>query len=191
MNILMILFLAVGLSMDAFAVSVTNGMCYRLPLIKNAVYSGLTFGIFQGLMPLIGFFAGNTFSHVVERYDHWLALFLLGFIGARMVAGAVKEMKNPQENLPERVCSPKVLLLQGVATSIDALAVGVSLGVMQVNIFAAVSMIAATTFLFSFAGVVIGKKAGSLLKEKAEILGGIILIVIGLRIFIEHMLAAG
>lgn len=182
-----ILLLAVSLSMDAFAVSVTNGMCYRMPLFKNALFSGLTFGIFQGLMPLLGFFAGQSFSHIVERYDHWIALFLLGFIGARMVHEAVKEMRQPAETPVERVFSFKVLMLQGIATSIDALAVGVSLGVMQVNVFAAVSAIGVTTFLFSFGGVLIGKKSGSLLKEKAELLGGVILIIIGVKIFAEHM----
>lgn len=169
--------------MDAFAVSVTNGMCYKMPLLKNALYSGLAFGIFQGLMPLFGFFAGNSFSHIVERYDNWLALFLLGLIGAKMIVEAVKELKDTAGNVVERVFNPKILIFQGVATSIDALAVGVGLGVMQVNIFAAASIIAATTFLFSFAGVVVGKKAGGLLKEKAGILGGAILIIIGIRIF--------
>lgn len=169
--------------MDAFAVSVTNGMCYKMPLYKNALFSGLTFGVFQGLMPLIGFFAGSSFSHIVERYVNWLALFLLGFIGAKMIIEAVKELRSQSLNAVERVFKPKLLILQGIATSIDALAVGVGLGVMQVNIFVAASIITAVTFLFSFAGVVIGKKVGGLLKEKAEIFGGAILIIIGLRIF--------
>lgn len=170
--------------MDAFAVSITNGMCYKIPLMKNALYSGLVFGISQGLMPLIGFFAGNSFSHIVERYDNWLALFLLCLIGAKMIVEAVRELKSPEGNVVERIFSPKLLVFQGVATSIDALAVGVGLGVMQVNIFLAASIIAVTTFLFSFAGVVIGKKAGAPLKEKAGILGGVILILIGIRIFL-------
>lgn len=173
--------------MDAFAVSITNGMCYRMPVVKNALYSGLAFGIFQGLMPLIGYLAGISFSQVVERYDHWIALFLLGFIGIRMVLEAVKEARDPNEMDIDKAFSFKFLLVQSVATSIDALAVGVSLGVMQVNVIFAVATIAAVTFVVCFAGVFIGKRFGGLLKEKAAIAGGIILIMIGINIFLEHV----
>lgn len=186
MNIGMILLLAVSLSMDAFAVSMTNGMCYRINPLKNALYSGLAFGLAQGLMPLIGYFAGRTFADIVERYVHWVALILLGVIGAKMIIEAVRDLKRPEEDSHERKFSLKILIFQAVATSIDALAVGVSLGIMKVNLVLAASTIAATTFAFSFTGVLAGKKFGQILKEKAEILGGVILILIGVRIFLQH-----
>lgn len=174
--------------MDAFAISVTNGMCYRMKLWKNALYSGLAFGIAQGLMPLIGYFAGHTFSQVVDRYAHWVALIFLCVIGAKMVIEAVKDMKRPDNAVSNRSFALNVLIIQAIATSIDALAVGVSLGVYKVNLILAVTTIAAVTFILSFAGVFVGKKFGGLLKEKAEILGGIILILIGIRIFVSAML---
>lgn len=183
MDLLVIFLLAVGLSMDAFAISLTNGMCYRLPLAKNALYSGLAFGLSQGLMPLIGYYAGISFAQIVERYSAWIALILLSFIGIKMIITAVEESKHPEKRA-ERVFSFKILVMQAVATSVDALAVGVSLGFMKVSLWLSVSMIAATTFVFSFSGVLIGKKFGGLFKEKAEALGGIILIFIGLRIFL-------
>lgn len=187
LNIGMILLLAAGLSMDAFAVSVTNGMCYRINPLKNAMYSGLAFGLAQGLMPLIGYYAGSVFANIVERYVHWVALIFLGVIGLKMIIEAVKDMKRPDGSGTERSFSIRVLVFQAIATSIDALAVGVSLGVMKVNIMVAAATIAATTFAFSFTGVLIGKKFGQILKEKAEILGGAILILIGVRIFLEHI----
>lgn len=177
--------LAFGLAMDAFAVSVTNGMCYRMNTAKNALSSGLAFGLFQGLMPLIGYFAGHTFSGAIERFDHWIALLLLSLIGGKMIYEAIRDGKKP-ENCPTRAFSVKTLTLQAVATSIDALAVGVSLGVMQVDIFLSVGIIAAITFLCSFTGVLIGKRFGGWLQDKAEILGGVILILIGANIFLEH-----
>lgn len=183
----LIIFLAFGLAMDAFAVSVTNGMCYRIPLVKNALSSGLAFGLAQGLMPLVGYYAGLSFSSIIARIDHWLALGLLTFIGGRMLYDAYKDRKKPREQAAVKHFSPRLLCIQALATSIDALAVGVGLGVMQVNIFAAVGTIALITFLCSFSGVLIGKKFGQFLQDKAEVLGGVILIFIGMHIFIEHM----
>lgn len=188
MEIPILLVLAVGLSMDAFAVSVTNGMCYRIPLLKNALYSGLAFGILQGLMPLLGYYAGQSFLHMIERYDHWIALVLLCYIGIKMIAEAVKESKDSAKAFIEKEFSFKVLGIQAVATSIDALAVGISLGVMKAGLFLSVGIIAATTFIICFAGVIIGKKSGRFLREKAEVLGGVILILIGLNIFLSHII---
>lgn len=173
--------------MDAFAVSVSNGMCYRMPLWKNMLSSGAAFGFFQGLMPLAGYFAGHSFSRLIESVDHWIALILLGFIGGRMVYTAARELKKDACEVPPRTFSVKTLCLQAVATSIDALAVGVSLGIMQVNIWLAAGFIALITLFMSAAGVVIGKFFGKLLAGKAEILGGVILIIIGVHIFLEHM----
>ena len=172
--------------MDAFAVSVTNGMCLRVSLWKNALSSSLAFGLFQGIMPLIGYFAGHAFSELVERFDHWVALILLVLIGGKMIVEAVRESREPGGRAISGVFSYKTLAVQAVATSIDALAVGVGLGVMQVNLWFAVSVIAVTTFTLSFIGVIVGSRFGSLFKDKAEILGGVILILIGLKIFLEH-----
>jgi putative Mn2+ efflux pump MntP len=172
--------------MDAFAVSITNGMCYRMNTLKNALYSGLAFGLFQGIMPLIGYFAGATFSSAISSLDHWIALVVLGVIGGKMIWEAVKEMRNP-EACEIKAFSVRTLAVQAVATSIDALAVGVSLGIMQVDVFAAASLIAAITFGCSFLGVFIGKRFGGWLQDKAELLGGAILVLIGLKIFLEHM----
>jgi putative Mn2+ efflux pump MntP len=185
MNTPLLFLLAFGLAMDAFAVSVTNGIGCRMPVWKNALYSGLAFGIFQAGMPLIGYIAGNTFSAVIAQVDHWIALLLLSLIGGKMIVEATGRRKNP-ENHPPQVFRPQTLLLQAVATSIDALAVGVGLGVMQVNIVAAMWRIGVVTFLCSFTGVVFGKLFGGLLREKAELVGGIILVLIGFQIFAEH-----
>ena len=187
MQIYLLILLAFGLAMDAFAVSITNGMCYRMPVLKNALYSGLTFGLFQAAMPLIGFFAGSTFSGVIESFDHWIALILLSFIGGKMIVEVIKERRHPSKEELVREFSVKTLLVQGVATSIDALAVGVSLGLMQVNMAVAVGSIGVITFVCSYIGVCLGKKFGILFKDKAELLGGVILIGIGIRIFVEHM----
>lgn len=183
----MLVFLAFGLAMDAFAVSVTNGMCYRANPMKTALGSGLAFGFFQGMMPLVGYLAGHAFSDVIGVVDHWIALLLLGFIGGRMIAGAVRARQTPEDCPAERAFSLKTLSVQAVATSIDALVVGVGLGVMQVSLLTAVSVIAAITFCCSFAGVHIGRLVGGALGNKAEALGGCILVLIGLRIFLEHL----
>lgn len=182
-------FIALGLSMDAFAVSISNGICYRKAGIREAVITATTFGGFQALMALIGYFAGMTVKDTVESLDHWIALILLGFIGCSMIYGAIKEMRNPGRADCKPYCSAKDLMLQGVATSIDALAVGVSFAVIDTNIFAAVGFIGIVTFVCCLFGVPVGKKFGSLIKDKAEIFGGVILIIIGLKIFIEHMTA--
>ena len=186
--LLTILLLAFALSMDAFAVSITNGLCYReMSPAKNALYSGSAFGLFQGLMPLIGYFVGQAFAGFVHNVDHWIALILLGFIGGRMAWGAVRDILHPEAAVCS-VFSTRTLLVQAVATSIDALAVGVSLAMVGTNIFAAVAIIACITFLFSFCGVFIGHRFGGALGDKATLLGGIILISIGIRVFIDHII---
>ena len=188
LNLLMI---AVGLSMDAFAVSMTNGMCISRRCDKgrffgNALVWSAMFGLFQGLMPLLGYFLGKTFSDLISSIDHWIAFVLLAFIGGKMVWEALH---------PEKEESPSALpfgtiLTQAVATSIDALAVGVSFALLQVEIFSASGTIALTTFLFSVVGSYLGKAFGSLLKSKAEIFGGVVLVLIGLKILLEHTLFA-
>jgi len=186
MGIITLFFIALGLSMDAFAVSISNGICYKKIGIKEAVFTALTFGFFQAVMPLVGYFAGTQVSGLITSIDHWVALILLSFIGGTMIFGAIKDLRYPEACAINQRFTAKGLLMQGVATSIDALAVGVSLAVIRTNIWTAVSFIGMTTFVCSFAGVYIGKTFGCLLKEKAEIFGGCLLIVIGLKIFIEH-----
>ena len=183
MGIVTLLLLSVGLAMDAFAVSITNGLVYRKKGIHYAVYSAIAFGVFQGLMPIIGFFAGRTFSELISYADHWIALVLLGFIGGKMIYESLRP--HPQEEQMQSF-SVRLMVMQAVATSIDALAVGVSFAMIKVNIWLAALTIAAITFLVCLVGVLVGDRFGKLVQNKAEIFGGVILIGIGLKIFIEH-----
>jgi putative Mn2+ efflux pump MntP len=183
--------LAVGLSADAFAVSVTNGMCMKNIKFGWTLLIGLTFGLFQGAMPVIGYALGSRFTEHIKAYDHYIALILLGFIGGKMLFEGIRKKG-------ERCCNEKVLLMtfgtlmvQGVATSIDALAVGVSFAAMSVKIVSAAAFICCVTLALSIIAVKVGKKFGTLLNNKAEILGGFILISIGVKIFIEHTFFGG
>lgn len=181
-----IIVIGLGLSMDAFSVSVTDGLCGRNVGAKKAALIAFFFGLAQAVMPLIGYFAGSLFSQYISTVDHWIAFVLLGIIGLKMILEAVDHIKSP-EQCKQTELSLKTLFFQAIATSIDALAVGISLAALKVNVFLSVLMIGLITFVCSFAGVFIGKKMGGALKEKAEIFGGIILIVIGLKILIEHL----
>jgi len=185
MGYIELLLIAIGLSADAFAVSVTNGMCMKNIKLKWAFAIALTFGLFQGAMPVIGFALGSHFTEYITKYDHIIALILLGFIGGKMIIEAVKGNRTG-ENCKIAKLTFGTLMVQGVATSIDALAVGVSFVAMNVSIVNASSFICGITFILSFFAVIIGKKFGSFLNNKAEIIGGSILIIIGLKIFIEH-----
>lgn len=184
MGILELLLIAVGLSMDAFAVSVTNGLCKKNMNLKWTIGSALTFGLFQGVMPTLGYALGSTFTSYVERFDHIIALILLGMIGGKMLWDAFHEKEEGTEQ--NSSLSFGELMIQGVATSIDALAVGVTFSAMKANIVVSAGFIAAITFLLSLAAVWVGKKFGAVLNKKAEIAGGLILIGIGVKIFIEH-----
>ncbi len=179
--------LALGLSMDAFAVSVSNSMAYKGLRTRQAAVNSATFGLFQGVMPLLGFFAGRLFAQAVQAVDHWLAVVLLGFIGGKMIVEGIKALRSKEECKPAAAFSARVLLTQALATSIDALAVGISFAALAVNIWYAVAFIAVVTTVCSFLGSLLGKSFGALLGEWAEVLGGVILVGIGLRIFIEHM----
>ncbi len=194
MGIIDILLTGVGLSMDAAAVSMTNGMNEPKMKLPKILLIALFYGVAQGLMPLIGYYAGSLFADFVAKIAPWVALVLLGFIGGKMIFEAIRAFrkeKNGEEVEAAKPLSIGALTVQTIATSIDALAVGVSLvaldtsGALAVNIFVAVSMIAATTFVISLASVFIGKKFGELLSDKAELVGGLILVAIGLKIFIE------
>ena len=183
--------LGISLAMDAFSVSITNGMqCPRFKF-RHALADGATFGIFQGLMPMIGLFLGLSCLKYIQPIDHWIAFVLLGGIGFNMIRGALK--KEDEEECANNPFTCKNLLIQGVATSIDALAVGVGfsteLSGYGEGIFTA-AIIGVATMVISTAGVYIGKLFGGLLKQKAEIFGGAILIAIGLKILIEHLFFA-
>lgn len=184
MGILEILLIGIGLSMDASAVSATNGMCYKKLTLKDILMMAFAFGVFQGVMPLIGYFAGTFFTAQISTVDHWIALVLLCFIGAKMLWDGF----HHDSECTVKPFGIKLLLLQAIATSIDALAVGVSFAAVNTNIYFAVSVIAITTFIMSIGAVWVGRKIGDKLNSKAEILGGAILIIIGVKIFLEHVL---
>ncbi|MBO5247692.1 MAG: manganese efflux pump [Clostridia bacterium] len=187
-ELIQVFLLALGLSMDAFAVSVSDGICYSRERKKLAL-SAISFGAFQALMPLIGYFAGATFSRYVEVVDHWIALILLGFLGGKMLAEAIQSLRNPEQACDTRPFTYRLILTQSVATSIDALAAGVTLAVAfpHTNPYLAVSLIGIVTALCCLFGAFAGKKFGALVKDKAAVFGGIILIAIGIKIFVEHM----
>ena len=175
--------IAVGLSMDAFAVSICKGLSVRRLKPKHVLIAGLYFGGFQALMPLLGYFLGKQFQSLITSADHWIAFILLGLIGFNMI----REDKNgDEENLNDSM-GVKAMLPLAVATSIDALAVGITFAFLQVQIAPAVSFIGVTTFLLSAAGVKIGNVFGMKYKAKAELFGGIVLILMGLKILLEHL----
>lgn len=176
--------LAVGLSMDAFAVSICKGLSVSKVRPKHMLICGLYFGGFQMLMPLIGYLLGVNFRSMIASVDHWIAFVLLALIGANMLRESFS--KDKDENV-DASFGVKTMLLMAVATSIDALAVGVTFAFLEVNIVPAVSFIGITTFVFSAAGVLIGNIFGTKWKNKAEFAGGAILILIGLKILIEHL----
>lgn len=179
--------IGVGLSMDAFAVSVCKGLNMRGKVnFKHAGIIALFFGGFQALMPLIGYFLGIGFEKYITKIDHWIAFVLLGFIGGKMVIEAIKEW-NAEEKQEEDRLEIKELLILAVATSIDALAVGITFAFLSVNIWSAISIIGVTTFILSLIGVVIGNKFGSKYKSKAELVGGLILVLMGAKILLEHL----
>lgn len=179
-----LLSLAVGLSMDAFAVSICKGLSVSKVCPKHMLICGLYFGGFQMLMPLIGYLLGVNFRSMIASVDHWIAFVLLSLIGANMLRESFS--KDKDENV-DASFGVKTMLLMAVATSIDALAVGVTFAFLEVNIVPAVSFIGITTFVFSAAGVLIGNIFGTKWKNKAEFAGGAILILIGLKILIEHL----
>ncbi len=175
--------LALGLSMDAFAVSICKGLGLGKIRPKHMALAGAWFGGFQALMPLIGYFLGRFFAEMITAYDHWIAFGLLAFIGGKMVWEAL----DPKEESVDGAMDGKTMFLLAVATSIDALAVGVTFAFLEVNILPAVLFIGATTFLCSAAGVKIGSVFGERYKQKAEICGGIVLVLIGLKILLEGL----
>jgi putative Mn2+ efflux pump MntP len=182
MGLLELFILAVGLSMDAFAVSICKGLSLGEIKPKHMITAGLWFGGFQAIMPLTGYLLGSIFADKVTKYAHWVAFILLLIIGGNMI----KESFGEDEEVDASM-NPKEMLLLAVATSIDALAVGVSFAFLKVNILAAVSFIGVVTFVFSGVGIGIGSIFGAKYKSKAEFVGGVILILIGLKILLEGL----
>lgn len=187
MGLFEILMIGVGLSMDAFAASVCKGLGMRRLNVKNMFVIALFFGGFQALMPCIGWFLGKQFESYITSVDHWVAFALLAFIGGKMIYDVFHE--NRKDCCCEKTdrLNIKEVFTLAVATSIDALAVGISFAFLQVNIVEAVSVIGITTFVLSIAGVVIGNIFGAKYEKKATLAGGIILILIGLKILLEHL----
>lgn len=179
-----LLLLAVGLSMDAFAVSVCKGLAMKKATLKAELTCGVWFGGFQALMPVIGFFLGALFADAIEAFDHWVAFILLAIIGVNML----KEALSQEEETASADMCVKTMFIMAVATSIDALAVGISLAMAgSVNILAAALLIGVCTFLLSAIGVKIGNVFGSRYEKKAQMAGGIILILLGVKILMEHL----
>ena len=183
MSFLELLLVAVGLSMDAFAVAVCRGLEMRRIDYRQALLIAVFFGGFQALMPVVGYLLGAGFEHYISAFDHWIAFALLAFIGGKMIWEAVRggEEEQPQE------LDLKMLLMMAVATSIDALAVGITFAFLGVDIVSSALLIACITFSLSFAGVVVGNRFGNRFERKAQVAGGVVLILIGLKILLEHL----
>lgn len=186
MHILEILLIAIGVSMDAFAVSICKGLACKEKPAKTAILCGVWFGIFQMIMPLIGYLIGSVFASYIESFDHWIAFVLLAFVGGKMLKDAIaKEVPDEDDDVHD-LSFTKMLIL-AIATSIDALAIGVTFAMVDINMFIAIPTIGIFTFTLSAIGSLIGRKFGEKHRKKATIAGGIILILIGLKILIEHL----
>ena len=183
MSLLELFILAVGLSMDAFAVSVCKGLSVRRGSMKQALTVGIWFGGFQALMPFLGYLLGITFSSLITNVDHWIAFVLLAFIGFNMI----REARSEEENESNDRFDFKTMLPLAVATSIDALAVGVTFAFLQVNIVPAVSFIGCITFILSAIGLKAGNIIGAKNRSRAEFAGGLVLILMGIKILLEHL----
>ena len=183
MGLVELFLLAVGLSMDAFAVAVCKGLALRESKLRHMALVGLWFGGFQALMPVIGYLLGVQFKDAITAIDHWIAFFLLAVIGGNMIREAFSKEEEPAD----ASLTPKKMLPLAVATSIDALAVGVSFAFLDVQIGLAASFIGIITFLLSGAGVKVGSLFGMKYKQRAELVGGVILILLGLKILLEHL----
>ncbi|OON95896.1 MAG: hypothetical protein ATN32_06845 [Candidatus Epulonipiscium fishelsonii] len=180
MELIELFMLAVGVSMDAFAVSICRGVKLKSTKVYYSLEAGMYFGGFQALMPVIGYFVGDKLSGVMQRFDHWIAFILLGIMGIKM-------LKEAFDNSDEETENNQSMLILAIATSIDALAVGLSLALLKINVITAALFIGIVTFIFSVMGIQIGARFGEKYKSKAEIIGGAILIFIGTNILMEHL----
>jgi putative Mn2+ efflux pump MntP len=184
MEIVTIIFIAFGLAMDALAVSIANAIATKTLRIHNALKMATFFGSFQAFMPLIGWLAGLSLKDFISGFDHWVAFWLLSLIGCKMIYESTKTESRRKENMPLNIY---VLLMLSVATSIDALAAGVSFALLKIFIVTPIMLIGTITFLLSFLGASIGNRLGRFFENKIEIAGGIVLISIGIKILIEHL----
>jgi putative Mn2+ efflux pump MntP len=184
MDIITIMFTAIGLAMDSFAVSITSGLTIRRVKIKDAARIAVFFGFFQAIMPVVGWLAGVSIIDLISGVDHWIAFLLLSLIGCRMIYESIKRGSKMKIINPLNLY---VLLMLSVATSIDALAVGLSFAFLRISIAIPIMVIGIITFLLSFLGVYAGKRFGHFFERKIEIAGGVILIGIGIRILVEHL----
>ncbi len=188
MGIIELLLIAVSLSMDAFAVAVCKGLNMRRINYRHTLVIALFFGGFQALMPFVGWLLGRNFEQYITSFDHWIAFALLGVIGGKMIFEALTEKDDSEEEAPHADgLDLKELTVMAIATSIDALAVGITFAFLRVNIVYSVSVIGVTTFLLSALGVLIGNRFGAKYKNRAELAGGVILVLIGVKILLEHL----
>ena len=184
MGLIEIIIIAIGLSMDAFAVSITLGLSVKKLKIRELLIPGIYFGFFQMLMPFIGYLAGINFAGKIQNLDHWVAFILLGIIGGKMI----KESFEKEDNkINEKSFSFLKMLLLAIATSIDALAVGITFAFFEINLLKTIIIIGLTTFCISICGVKIGNIFGTKFKSKAEFIGGAVLVLLGIKILIEHL----
>ncbi len=188
MDLVAVVIIAIGLSMDAFSVSIVSGLIYRQLGIRHALRMAIFFGMFQAVMPILGWLSGLSFRQYIQDYDHWVAFGILAIIGCKMIYEAFKTKSLEQKSDPMNLL---VLLTLSIATSIDALAVGVTLSLLTDLIITAVLIIGFITFVFSYVGVCIGKKFGHFFENKIEMAGGVVLIAVGMKILIEHLIANG
>jgi putative Mn2+ efflux pump MntP len=185
MDLISIFVIALGLAMDAFAVSITSGVTLKLFRAKSALRLAVFFGGFQAIMPFLGWLAGSTFHNYIQAFDHWIAFGLLSFIGSKMIYESFLIETAENKCDPDKIAT---IFLLAIATSIDALAVGLSFSILQVAILLPIIIIGLVTFSLSLAGVYIGVKFGSWFENKMEFIGGVVLIGIGIKILLEHLL---
>jgi putative Mn2+ efflux pump MntP len=190
MSIFEIVLIAIGLAMDAFAVSITLGLSVTKPTAKELIIPGIYFGVFQALMPAIGYFAGTYFAYKIQNADHWIAFVLLGIIGGKMIKESLSKKRDKDKPAEYTFRFTKMLAL-AIATSIDALAVGITFAFFKVHIFKTILITGTITLFISLCGVKIGSIFGTRFKSKAEFAGGAVLILIGIKILIEHIYLNG
>lgn len=184
MNLLSLTLIGVGLSIDSLAASITTGACSKNIRLKHVLKVAAFMAFFQGLMPLVGWLIGSTFKSIIEDYDHWVAFILLLGIGGKLIYDGIK---NSAEEVKANPTKNMLLAGMALATSIDAMILGIGFGLIEINIWLAMLIIGSTTFLFSSVGVFVGEKLGNKINKGIEIFGGIVLIGLGLKILLEHI----
>jgi len=191
LSLLEIMLTSIALAMDAFAVSISSGMCIRDFKLNHGLRFGLYFGFFQFSMAVLGFFLAFSYAGYIRSFDHWIAFILLGVIGGKMIYETFKEEELECDVLSDAVMNFKNMIMLSIATSIDAMAVGVSFAFLEVNIWDSAASIGIVTFVLSFAGGFIGNKIGGFFHKETQRIGGVVLIFIGLKILIEHLSIGG